>query len=114
MAAVAGPLSLDRGPVKPPSNTIAYLVRLARGKFELNSPEAKSTVLSREFVEPGPPMGLFYRGPLPVARSEYTIGVEGCGKRITFVVVCPVSDTIIPENNGEGCLATGPGRFLAD
>jgi hypothetical protein len=87
---------------------------LARGKFELNCPEAKPTVLSREFVEPGPPTGLFFRGPQPVARSEYTIGVEGCGKRTTFVVVCPVLVTIIHENTGEGCLATGPGRFLAD
>jgi hypothetical protein len=79
---------------------------LARGKFELNCPEAKSTVLSREAVEPGLPPELLYRGPQPVARAEYTIGVEGCGKRATFVVVCP--------DTGEGCLATGPGRFLAD
>jgi hypothetical protein len=96
------------------SQNQAVETALARGKFELNCPEAKPTVLSREFVEPGPPMGLFYRGPQPVARSEYTIGLEGCGKRMTFVVVCPVSDTIIPESTGEGCLATGPGRFLAD
>ena len=83
---------------------------LTRGKFELNCPEAKPTVLSREFVEPGPT----FQGPEPVARSEYTIGVEGCGKRISFVVVCPVLVTIFHDNTGEGCLATGPGRFLAD
>jgi hypothetical protein len=78
---------------------------LARGKFELNCPEAKSTILSREAVEPVV-TGLYLGGAYPVARAEYTIGVEGCGKRTTFVVVCP--------DTGEGCLAAGPGKFLVD
>src|SRR5207249_3594656 len=44
---------------------------------------------------------LYLGGAYPVARAEYTIGVEGCGKRTTFVVVCP--------DTGEGCLARGAG-----
>jgi len=39
-------------------------------------------------------------------RAEYTIGVAGCDKRHTYVVVCP--------DGGEGCFATGPGRFLRE
>ena len=83
----------------------AVQTALARGKFELNCPAAQPTILSREAVEPVV-TGLYLSGPHPVARAEYTIGVEGCGKRTTFVVVCP--------DTGEGCLATGPGRFLSD
>ena len=26
---------------------------------------------------------------IPVTRSEYTVGVTGCEKRATYVVVCP-------------------------
>jgi hypothetical protein len=73
---------------------------LERGRFELNCPEATSTILSREVVEPvvmGPRM-------IGVARAEYTIGVSGCGKRATFVVVCP--------EGGDGCFAAGPGSFI--
>ena len=36
-------------------------------------------------------------------RAEYTIGVAGCGKRTTFVVICP--------DGGEGCFGAGPGPF---
>ena len=32
-----------------------------------------------------------------VERAEYTVGVSGCDKRSTLVVVCPVG--------GEGCFA---------
>jgi hypothetical protein len=39
-------------------------------------------------------------------RDEFTVGVAGCGKRTTFVVVCP--------DEGDGCFATGPGRFVRD
>jgi hypothetical protein len=37
------------------------------------------------------------RGAGGVERAEYTVGVEGCGKRMTEVAVCAV--------DGTGCFA---------
>lgn len=57
---------------------------LARGRFDLNCPEAKATVLSSDFIQPaiqGPWVG-------GINRAEYTVGIEGCGKRTTYVVIC--------------------------
>jgi len=74
-----------------------------RGRFELNCPSATATVLSREVVQPvleGP----FVGGGLQ--RAEYTVGVAGCGARKTFVVICP--------EEGDGCFAAGPGRFIRE
>jgi PBP1b-binding outer membrane lipoprotein LpoB len=78
---------------------IATQTALSRGQFELNCPEATSTLISREVVQPalqGPYVG-------GIQRAEFTVGVSGCGKRMTFVVICP--------EGGEGCYAAGPGRF---
>ena len=75
----------------------------SRGQFEMNCPAATGTVLSREVVQPvlqGPWVGA------RIQRAEYTIGVAGCGKRSTFVVICP--------EEGDGCFATGPGRFMRE
>lgn len=52
-----------------------------RGQFEMNCPAATGTVLSRDTITP-----LVFGGPL---RAEYSIGVAGCGKRTTYVVICP-------------------------
>ena len=74
-----------------------------RGRFELNCPSATATVLSREVVQPvlqGP-----FIGP-GIQRAEYTIGIAGCGARKTFVVICP--------EEGDGCFAAGPGRFIRE
>jgi len=65
---------------------------LARSRFEMGCPEATGTVLSRTAVEPA------YAGPRGgVERFEYTVGVEGCGKRETSVVIC--------QQDGTGCFA---------
>lgn len=79
---------------------IAIQTAVERARFALNCPAANGTVLSREVVQPG------LQGPLVsgIQRAEFTIGVEGCGERKTYVVVCP--------EGGEGCFATGPGAFL--
>ena len=81
---------------------MAMQTAVARGQFEMNCPGATGTVLSREVVQP------VLQGPLlnGIQRAEYTIGVAGCGKRTTFVVICP--------DEGDGCFATGPGRFLRE
>ena len=41
----------------------------------------------------------------PAGRVDYR-GVAGCGKRTTFVVICPEGD--------DGCFAAGPGRFMRE
>jgi hypothetical protein len=59
---------------------------LARGRFELNCPSATATVLSRDFIQPS------IRGPWVsgLERVEYTVGVEGCNQRTSYVVLCQV------------------------
>jgi hypothetical protein len=77
----------------------ATATALERGRFELNCPAATATVPSQELVQP-PAVGL---RAIPIARGEYTVGVEGCGQRATYVVVCP--------QGGGGCFAAeGGGR----
>src|SRR5215831_16746373 len=57
---------------------------LQRGRFDLNCPTATATVLSQDFIQPA------IQGPWVsgLQRVEYTIGVEGCNQRTTYVVIC--------------------------
>lgn len=82
--------------------SMAMQTAVERGKFDFNCPQATGTVLSQEVVQPA------LQGPWVdgIQRAEYTIGVNGCGDRKTFVVICP--------QGGEGCFAAGPGPFLPD
>jgi len=68
-----------------------------RGAFELNCPEAQAQVLSKEMMQTPAPTVRYS----PPERAEYTVGVSGCGKRQTYVVVCAAG--------GTGCVA-GEGR----
>jgi outer membrane murein-binding lipoprotein Lpp len=70
---------------------------LQRGRFELNCPAATAAVLSRELVQPA---AVGWR-TIPITRSEYTVGVSGCGQRATYVVVCP--------QDAGGCFAAAGG-----
>jgi hypothetical protein len=70
-----------------------------RGQFELNCPAATGQVISRETLQPVV-QTFRYSGP---ERAEYTAGVEGCGERATYVVICP-------DNGGGGGFA-GAGRM---
>ena len=72
---------------------MAIQTALTRGKFELNCPTATGSVLSQETVQP------VVRGPLVggMERVQYTVGVSGCDKRQTYVVICEVG--------GSGCFA---------
>ena len=72
------------------------------GQFEMKRPGRDGTILFREVVQP------VLQGPLMngIQRAEYTVGVAGCGRRTTFVVICP--------DEGDGCFATGPGRFVRE
>jgi hypothetical protein len=69
-----------------------------RGSFDLGCPAATAQVLSKEMVQApaGPPRYA------PPQRAEFTIGVEGCGKRATYNVVC--------AHGGTGCVAQGAGE----
>jgi hypothetical protein len=68
-----------------------------RGTFELNCPAATAQVLSNEMVQTR--SGGVAGWNVPPQRAEYTVGVEGCGKRATYYVVC--------AEGGTGCVATG-------
>jgi len=78
---------------------IAMQTAVSRGQFDLNCPQATPVLISREVVQPvlqGPWVG-------GIERAEFTIGVRGCDKRHTYIVICP--------QYGEGCFAAGPGPF---
>jgi hypothetical protein len=73
----------------------------ARARFEMSCPEAQGHVLSRTLIEP--PFHAMARGVNGVDVSgvelaEYTVGVQGCGRRMTQVVACAV--------DGTGCFST--------
>ncbi|WP_372521846.1 hypothetical protein [Sulfuricaulis sp.] len=53
-----------------------------RGRFEMACPRATGTVLSSNMLQPAVWGGL--------ERAEYTVGLEGCGKRAVYIVVCQV------------------------
>jgi hypothetical protein len=78
----------------------AMQTALGRARFEMSCPDAKGYVLSRTLVQApftsfhGPTGG----GPTGVELVEYTVGVEGCGRRMTQVAVCGV--------DGTGCYST--------
>jgi len=69
----------------------AVSMAVRRAQFEFNCPAATGEIISRETVQP-----LAFGGPL---RAEYTIGVVGCQRRATFVVIC--------SQNGNQCFAGG-------
>jgi hypothetical protein len=76
----------------------ATQVALQRGKFDLNCPAATATVLSSDFIQPA------IQGPWVsgLERVEYTVGVEGCNQRTTYVVIC--------QEGTDTCFAANPDR----
>lgn len=73
----------------------ATQVAKQRGKFELNCPTATASVLSKEMVQ----SSITNPRWAPPQRAEYTVGVSGCDKRATYLVVC--------AEGGTGCVAAG-------
>jgi hypothetical protein len=67
-----------------------------RGQFEMNCPAATAQLLSRETIQPLVQFSYRFAGTV---RAEYNVGVAGCGKRATYVVICP--------ENGNSCFAGG-------
>ena len=74
---------------------IAVDTALARGKFDLNCPAAQGSVLSRQFIQA--PMAGPRMSAMGVDRAEYTVGVQGCSQRGTYIVLC--------TQGTEGCIA---------
>jgi hypothetical protein len=70
----SGPSLIDR--MQP----VAIAKAERRAQFDLDCPNATSQVLNREEIQP-----LLFGGP---QRAQYTIGVSGCGRRMTIVVLC--------------------------
>lgn len=60
----------------------AIAIAQHRAAFEFNCPNTTPQVLSRQTLQP-----ISFR--FGIERAEYTIGVSGCGKRATYVVICP-------------------------
>ena len=56
-----------------------------RGRFELNCPAATATILNEQDVQPEI-RAVRFQAP---DRAVFTIGLQGCNKRATYVVVCP-------------------------
>lgn len=74
----------------------AIHVAQRRGAFELNCPAATAELLSKEMIQSPVVMNPRFAPP---QRAEYTIGVAGCGKRATYLVIC--------ADGGTGCVAGG-------
>jgi hypothetical protein len=60
----------------------ATQVATRRGQFEMSCPQATGTILSSNMLQP-----VVWGG---MERAEYTVGVEGCGQRRTYIVLCQV------------------------
>ena len=75
--------------------TDATQVAKQRGKFELNCPTATASILSKEMIQ----SEVMNPRWAPPQRAEYTVGVAGCEKRATYLVVC--------AEGGTGCIAAG-------
>ena len=73
----------------------ASQVAKQRGKFELNCPTATASVLSKEMIQ----SEIMNPRWAPPQRAEYTVGVAGCNKRATYLVIC--------AEGGTGCVAGG-------
>jgi hypothetical protein len=94
MVALLALAACQTAPLTTVKQPLAVESALTRGKFELACPEATATVLSSQIIEPIVRFGGY-------ERAEFTIGVAGCGKRQTYIVVC--------ADQTDGCV-TGVGN----
>jgi len=68
----------------------AMQTALTRARFEMNCQAATGVVLQKQVVQP------LIQGPMLAGgpqRAQFTIGIEGCGQRMTMVVVCAQDNT---------------------
>ena len=79
---------------------------LARGRFELNCPQASGTVLSQKVTYING-MGIGMGGGGGYEWTEYTIGVRGCGKSVVFETMCRDQDNCNAFANTGNILQSG-------
>lgn len=79
----------SQGQIMASKEGVAIQTAVRRGQFELGCDQATGTVLSSNMLQPA-----LWGGE---ERSEYTVGVSGCGKRSVYIVVCPLGSS--------GCVA---------
>lgn len=78
---------------------------LARGKFELNCPQANGTILSQKVTYiNGMGIGMGGGG---YEWTEYTIGVRGCGKQAVYETMCRDQDNCNSFANTGNILQSG-------
>jgi hypothetical protein len=80
-------------PLTTPKEPMALDFALKRTRFEMNCPTATATVLSKETIQP-PNVGPRFVG---VQRAQFTLGVAGCDKGSTLLVIC--------ADQSDGCFA---------
>ncbi len=78
---------------------------LQRARFDLNCPSATATVLSQDYIQPA------VQGPwvAGMTRLEYTIGVQGCDQKATYIVMCQEGTQTCFANRGEHLFGAGEG-----
>jgi hypothetical protein len=90
LAAISG---CNTTPLTTTKQPMALDFAVKRARFEMNCPDATGSVLSSETIQP-PNVGVRFSGP---ERAQFTIGVSGCDKRSTLVVIC--------ADGADGCFA---------
>src|ERR1700736_271128 len=96
LALIAVPGCVSQQQMLDNDQAMAIQTAVSRGQFHMGCPSATGTIISREVVQPAL-QGPFVNG---IQRAEFTVGVEGCGKRKSYIVVCP--------EGGNGGFAAGP------
>jgi hypothetical protein len=92
LATVAG---CNTTPLTTTKQPMAINFALQRARFDMNCPTATATVLSSETIQPpNVGAGIRFQG---IERAQFTIGVTGCDKRETLVVIC--------ADGSDGCFA---------
>jgi len=86
-------------PLTTVKEPMALEVALSRARFELNCPAATAAVLSKQTIQAPAARGVRVGG---IDRAQFTIGVSGCDKRMTLVVLC--------ADQGDSCFAGGGGE----
>lgn len=79
---------------------------LARGRFELNCPQASGTVLSQKVTYING-MGMGMAGGGGYEWTEYTIGIRGCGKQAVYETMCRDQDNCNAFANTGNVLQSG-------
>jgi hypothetical protein len=90
---LAGISGCNTTPLTTTKQPMALDFAVKRARFEMSCPEATGSVLSSETIQP-PNVGPRFSGP---ERAQFTIGVSGCDKRETLVVIC--------ADGSDGCFA---------